>query len=83
MAKELLKDVTIRNAKPTDKDQRLNDGERPVLCSLSPMALNGGDSITPLQASAKLYQLGFILTTGLADARRKAEEARDQCRQRH
>ena len=26
MAKELLFDVTIRNAKPTDKDQRLNDG---------------------------------------------------------
>jgi hypothetical protein len=27
MAKELLKDVTIRNAKPADKDKRLNDGE--------------------------------------------------------
>ena len=26
MAKELLTDVTVRNAKPTDKDQRLNDG---------------------------------------------------------
>ena len=26
MAKELLFDVSIRNAKPTDKDQRLNDG---------------------------------------------------------
>ena len=27
MAKELLKDVTIRTAKPLDKDYRLNDGE--------------------------------------------------------
>ena len=27
MAKELLKDVTIRNAKPDNKDHRLNDGE--------------------------------------------------------
>ena len=27
MAKELLKDVTIRNAKSTDKDYRLNDGD--------------------------------------------------------
>jgi hypothetical protein len=26
MAKDLLTDKTIRNAKPTDKDQRLNDG---------------------------------------------------------
>ena len=27
MAKELLKDVVIRNIKPTDKTQRLNDGD--------------------------------------------------------
>jgi len=27
MAKEILKDVVIRNAKPTDKDIRLNDGD--------------------------------------------------------
>ena len=26
MAKAILFDVTIRNAKPTDKDQRRNDG---------------------------------------------------------
>lgn len=26
MAKELLVDVSIRNAKPANKDQRLNDG---------------------------------------------------------
>lgn len=26
MAKELLTDVAVRNSKPTDKDQRLNDG---------------------------------------------------------
>ncbi len=26
MAKDLLSDVTIRTAKPTNKDQRLNDG---------------------------------------------------------
>jgi hypothetical protein len=27
MAKELLKDVTIRNTKPLDIDYRLNDGK--------------------------------------------------------
>lgn len=26
MAKDLLKDITIRNAKSTDKDQRFTDG---------------------------------------------------------
>jgi hypothetical protein len=40
MAKELLKDVTIRNAKPDDKDRRLNDGEGLYM-------LNGGATITP------------------------------------
>ena len=60
MAKDLLKDITIRNAKPTDKDQRLTDGAACIYLS-SPMAQNGGVLITLLVAAAKPYPLAFIL----------------------
>ncbi len=58
MATNILFDVTIRNAKPTDKNQRLNDGGA-CICSSNPTVLNGGDLITPSKASAKHYHWAF------------------------
>jgi hypothetical protein len=46
MAKELLKDVTIRNAKTDNKDHRLNDGEG-LYILIKPNGANGGALITP------------------------------------
>lgn len=52
MAKELLTDVTVRTAKPSDKDKRLNDGGGLYLL-IKPNGVCGGDSITPSTASVK------------------------------
>ena len=48
------------------------------ICSLSPMARSGGGLITASKASAKPYHWVVYPVTGLADARRKAEDARKQ-----
>ena len=58
MAKELLFDVTICNAKPTEKidDFMIVAG---YIFSLNPMVQNGGDLITPSKASAKHFHWAF------------------------
>lgn len=75
MAKELLSDVTIRNAKPGDKDKRLNDGGGLYLL----IKTNGAKWWRfdySFQGKRKTLSVGVYPSTGLADARRKADEAR-------
>lgn len=77
MAKELLTDVSIRNTKPTDKDQRLNDGGGLYLLIKS----NGAKWLRfdyTINSKRKTLSLGVYPDTTLADARRKAEQSRNQ-----
>ena len=68
MAKELLKPITILNAKPADKDQRFNDGSG--LCLL--IKTNGAKwwrfNYT-FEGKRKTLSLGVYPVTTLADAR--------------
>ncbi|MDD5462867.1 MAG: tyrosine-type recombinase/integrase [Methylococcales bacterium] len=77
MATNILKPSTIQNAKPTDKDQRLSDGGGLYL-----LIKSSGSKWWRLDYSIygkrKTLSLGVYPTTGLADARRKAEEARTE-----
>lgn len=77
MAKELLQDVTIRNVKPIDKDKRLNDGGGLYLLIKSNGAKWWRFDYT-FKGKRKTLSVGVYPATGLADARRKAEEARNQ-----
>ncbi|WP_027157898.1 tyrosine-type recombinase/integrase [Methylobacter luteus] len=75
MAKQLLNDVTIRSTKPGDKDKRLNDGGGLYLL----IKTNGAKWWRfdySFQGKRKTLSLGVYPSTGLADARRKADEAR-------
>ncbi|MEI6267625.1 MAG: integrase arm-type DNA-binding domain-containing protein [Methylococcaceae bacterium] len=77
MAKDILKSVTIHNAKPTDKDQRLNDGGGLYLL----VKTNGAKwwrFTYSFDGKRKNLSLGVYPVIGLADARRKAETARKQ-----
>jgi integrase len=76
MAKELLKDVTIRNAKPLDKDYRLNDGEGLYVIVKTNGAKWWRFDYTHAR-KRKTLSLGVYPETGLSDARRKAEDARN------
>ena len=75
MAKELLKDVTIRNAKPTDKTQRLNDGDGLYLL-IKPDGAKWWRLDYTIKLKRKTLSLGVYPVTGLADARDKAREAK-------
>ncbi|UOA08579.1 integrase arm-type DNA-binding domain-containing protein [Methylobacter sp. S3L5C] len=75
MAKEILKDVTIRNAKATDKDQRLNDGEGLYIIIKSNGAKWWRFDYT-FAGKRKTLSVGVYPATGLGDARRKAETTR-------
>ena len=75
MAKELLKDVVVRNAKPTDKDFRLSDGEGLYLLIKTNGAKWWRFDYT-FSSSRKTLSLGVYPVTSLSDARRKAEDAR-------
>ena len=77
MAKELLKDVTIHNTKPTDKDQRLNDGDG-LYVLVKPNGAKWWRFDYTFKGKRKTLSVGVYSATGLADARRKAEEARNQ-----
>jgi hypothetical protein len=77
MAKELLNDVTIRNTKPTDKDQRLNDGSGLYLLIKSNGAKWWRFDYT-INRTRKTLSVGVYPKITLADARRKAEQARNQ-----
>jgi integrase len=77
MAKELLTDVTVRNAKPSDsKDIRLNDGSGLYLL----IKLGGAKWWRfdyTINGKRKTLSLGTYPSTTLKDARNKAEEARN------
>jgi integrase len=75
MAKELLKPATVSNAKPGDKDKRLNDGNGLYLLIKTTGAKWWRFDYT-IDGKRKTLSLGVYPATGLADARRKAEEAR-------
>ena len=75
MAKQILTDTTLRNAKPEDKDKRLNDGGGLYLLIKSNGAKWWRFDYT-IESKRKSLSLGVYPATGLADARRKAEEAR-------
>lgn len=77
MAKELLKDVTIRNTKPADKDQRLNDGNG-LYVLVKPNGAKWWRFDYTFKGKRKTLSVGVYPATGLADARRKANEARNQ-----
>ena len=74
MAKELLFDVSIRNAKPTDKDQRLNDGGGLYLLIKSNGAKWWRFDYT-IGSKRKTLSLGVYPKTSLTDARKKATTA--------
>ncbi|MDP3009719.1 MAG: integrase arm-type DNA-binding domain-containing protein [Methylococcales bacterium] len=77
MAKELLTDVTVRNAKPTDKDKRLNDGSGLYLL-IKPNGAKWWRFDYTIAGKRKTLSVGVYPSTGLADARRKVEEVRNQ-----
>ncbi len=77
MAKQILSDKTLRSVKPSDKDQRLNDGGGLYLLIKS----NGAKWWRfdySIEGKRKTLSLGVYPVIGLADARRKAEDARKQ-----
>ncbi|MDD2863500.1 MAG: integrase arm-type DNA-binding domain-containing protein [Methylococcales bacterium] len=76
MAKELLTDVTVRNAKAIDKDLRLNDGSGLYLL----IKLNGAKWWRfdyTINGKRKTLSLGTYPSTTLKDVRNKAAEARN------
>jgi hypothetical protein len=75
MAKELLQDVTIRNAKPKDKGQRLNDGGGLYMLIKTNGAKWWRFDYT-FAGNRKTLSVGVYPATGLSDARRKSAEAR-------
>ena len=77
MAKELLLDITVRNAKPGDKDKRLNDGGG-LYVLIKPNGAKWWRFDYSIENKRKTLSLGVYPVTGLADARRKVDEARKQ-----
>ncbi|WP_036246922.1 integrase arm-type DNA-binding domain-containing protein [Methylobacter sp. BBA5.1] len=75
MAKELLKDSAIKSAKPDIKDKRLNDGDGLYLL-IKPSGARWWRFDYSIDSKRKTLSLGTYPDTSLADARRKAEEAR-------
>jgi hypothetical protein len=75
MAKELLKPATVSNAKSGDKDKRLNDGNGLYLL-IKPNGARWWRLDYSIDGKRKTLSVGVYPATGLADARRKAEEAR-------
>jgi integrase len=76
MAKELLVDVSIRNAKSVNKDQRLNDGDGLYLL-VKPNGAKWWRFDYTINSKRKTLSLGTYPVTTLADARRKCAEARN------
>ena len=76
MAKELLTDVSIRNAKPTDKDKRLNDGGG-LYMLLKPNGAKWWRFDYSISGKRKTLSLGTYPDTTLSNARAKAAEARN------
>ena len=77
MAKDLLKPVTVLNVKPSNKDQRLNDGGGLYLL-VKPNGAKWWRFDYTFDGKRKSLSLGVYPVTTLADARRKAEVSRKQ-----
>jgi len=75
MAIHILHNKTIANVKPQKKDQRLKDGGGLYLLNKSNGAKWWRFDYT-IDGKRKTISLGVYPVTGLADARRKAEDAR-------
>ena len=75
MATELLKEVEVRNAKPTDKQRKLNDGNGLTLL-VHPNGSKYFQLRFTLHCKEKTLQLGVYPDLGLQDARKKAKDAR-------
>lgn len=76
MAKELLTDVTVRNAKTSNKDKRLNDGSGLYLLVKLQGAKWWRFDYT-IAGKRKTLSLGTYPATTLKDARAKAQVARN------
>lgn len=76
MANELLTDVTVRNTKPTEKDQRLNDGRGLYLLIKTTGAKWWRFDYT-FGGKRKTLSLGVYPDTTLSNARSKANTARN------
>lgn len=74
MATNILFDVTIRNAKPTDKNQRLNDGGGLYLL-IKPNGAKWWRFDYTIESKRKTLSLGVYPKTSLNDARKKATTA--------
>lgn len=75
MAKQILTDTTLRNVKPEAKDKRLNDGSGLYLL-VKPTGAKWWRFDYSFKGKRKTLSLGVYPAIGLADARRKADEAR-------
>jgi integrase len=77
MAKELLKDITIRNAKPDTKDRRISDGKGLYLL-IKPDGAKWWRLDYTIKGKRKTLSLGVYPKTTLTAVRCKAEIARNQ-----
>lgn len=77
MATNLLKPLTVQNTKPTGKDQRLSDGGGLYLL-VKPNGAKWWRFDYSIAGKRKCLSLGVYPVTSLADARRKAEDARKE-----
>lgn len=80
MAKELLTDVTVKSAKPTNKDKRINDGGGLYLL-IKPNGAKWWRFDYTINGKRKTLSLGVYPDTGLKAARDKRGKAREQIAQ--
>jgi hypothetical protein len=80
MAKNLLNPTTIKAAKPDTKDKRLNDGEGLYLL-IKPNGARWWRFDYTIDGKRKTLSLGVFPEIGLADARTKADQAREKVAQ--
>ncbi len=75
MAKHMLKDVSIRTAKPEEKDKRLNDGDGLYLL-VKPNGSKWWRFDYTVDGKRKTLSVGVYPAVSLADARNRAAKAR-------